>query len=536
MLWARNILFLGIVGAGFATLAFEMLPRWRGAAITSYDSKTYRDPEFRAAVAHVDHGFQQHWQSAGVEPTQPAPDLIQARRFSLALMGTVPSLEEIRQFEALPPDQRMPWWIDHVLKDTRCHDYLAERLARSYVGTEDGPFIFYRRRRFVTWIADQVRANRPYDQIVRELIAGEGLWTDHPATNFVTVTVQPERKNEPDPVRLAGRVTRAFLGVRIDCAQCHNHPFAEWKQSDFQSLSAFFGQTHVGFKGIYDGDGEYEAEDKYEKVKKVIEPKVPTAPELLPSQGNRRERLAAWVTHPKNPFFARATVNRMWAILFGRPLVEPIDNIDPSTPTPAALQILADDFSSHGYDLRRLIRLIASSQVFRLDSASDRDIGETEEKAWSIFPLTRLRPEQVAGSVIQAASIQTIDSDSNIVVRLSKMGQQNEFVQRYGDTGQDEFENRGGTIPQRLLLMNGKLVRERVASGPGNASLRIAWLAPNDPKAVEAAYLAVLSRRPTAEEAEHFEKSLQDKSLSRGERLEDLFWALINSTEFSWNH
>jgi len=222
--------------------------------------------------------------------------------------------------------------------------------------------------------------------------------------------------------------------------------------------------------------------------------------------------------------------------MFGRPLVEPIHNIDPSTPTPPVLQVLAEDFSSHGYDLRRLIRLIASSQVFQLDSTTDWEIGETEEKAWAIFPLTRLRPEQVAGSVIQAASIQTIDADSNIVLRLSKMGQQNEFVQRYGDTGQDEFENRGGTIPQRLLLMNGKLVRERVATGPSNASSRIAWLAPNDPKAVEAAYLAVLTRRPTPEEAEHFEKSLQDKSLSRGERLEDLFWALINSTEFSWNH
>src|SRR5205085_5873768 len=138
-------------------------------------------------------------------------------------------------------------------------------------------------------------------------------------------------------------------------------------------------------------EGEYEAEDKYTKTKKAIEPKVPTAPELLPERGSRRERLAVWVTHPKNPFFARATVNRVWALMFGRPMVEPVDNIDPGTPTPPALQILADDFSSHGFDMRRLIRLIASTEVFRLDSSSDREIGENEEKTLAVFPMTRLR-------------------------------------------------------------------------------------------------------------------------------------------------
>ncbi len=99
--------------------------------------------------------------------------------------------------------------------------------------------ILYRRRRFVAWLADQLAQNRPYDQLVRELIASEGLWTNKPATNFLSVTVQTDSKNQPDPVRLAGRVTRAFLGLRLDCAQCHNHPYAEWKQSDFQGFVRF---------------------------------------------------------------------------------------------------------------------------------------------------------------------------------------------------------------------------------------------------------------------------------------------------------
>ena len=102
-------------------------------------------------------------------------------------------------------------------------------------------------------------------------------------------------------MRLAGRVTRAFLGLRLDCAQCHNHPFADWKQADFEGLAAFFGQTHVGFTGIYDGAGEYVVEDRKTQAKKTVEPRVPFAPELLPDQGTRRQQLAAWVTQPEKP-------------------------------------------------------------------------------------------------------------------------------------------------------------------------------------------------------------------------------------------
>jgi hypothetical protein len=532
----RNLLFVAVVGGGLSALVVSLLPPRKPAHITRYDTSAYQEPGFRGVVQSVDDSFRREWGSNGLKPADPAPDLIQARRVALGLMGTVPSLEEARQFEALPPDQRMPWYIDHVLMDQRFHDYLAERLARAYVGTEDGPFIFFRRRRFVTWLSEQVGSNRPYDQTVRDLIATEGLWTDHPAANFVSVTAQQDKANQPNPVRLAGRVTRAFLGLRLDCAECHNHPFAEWKQTDFQGFSAFFGQTHIGFTGVRDRDGEYEVEDKKTQLKKAVAPRVPFAPELLPEKGTRRERLAAWVTHPKNPYFARATVNRVWALMFGRPLVAPVDNLEPDGPIPAALQVLADDFTAHNFDLGRLIRVIASTEVFRLDSATEHEVGEAEEKAWAVFPLSRLRPEQVAGSVLQSASITTIDAESHILVRLMRQGQQTQFVQRYGDTGEDEFDNRGGTIPQRLLLMNGELVRDRVKDGPGTAAGRIAWMAPDDPKAVEVAYLAVLSRRPTPAEAAHFEATLTDRSMRRGQHLEDLYWALINSTEFSWNH
>ena len=536
MLWLRNLLFVGLVGGGLAALGISLVPPRGPNPVTGYDPDTHRDAGFHVTVEKVNASFRKQWAAESLTPANPAPNLVAARRIALGLMGTIPSLEEVRRLEALPADRRLAWWVDHVLEDRRTHDYLGERLARAYVGTEDGPFILYRRRRFVSWLADQVAANRPYDDLVRELIAGDGLWTDKPATNFVSVTAQQDLKNQPDPVRLAGRVTRAFLGLRLDCAQCHHHPFAAWKQEDYQGFTAFFGQTEIGFTGVREGQGEYEVEDRKTQAKKVVEPRVPFLPELLPVDGPRRQRLAAWVTHRDNPYFARATVNRVWALMLGRPLVEPVDNLDPEVPVPPALQLLADDFAAHGFDLRRLIRLIAATEVFRLDSATEHEAGEAEEKAWAVFPLTRLRPEQVSGSILQAASVSTIDAESHILVRLMRYGQQNEFVTRYGDTGEDEFEGRGGTIPQRLIMMNGKLVRERVDDNPMNAGTRIAWMAPDDARAVEAAYLACLSRRPTPAESAHFESALADRALSRAKRMEDLFWALVNSTEFSWNH
>lgn len=530
----RDLVFIGLVVAGVFALGASLMPPREPRPTTHHDATVYNSPEFCASVAAVDEAFRGSWK--GLQPAPHAPELAVARRLALGLIGAVPSLEEIRQFEFLPAAERLPWYLDHLLQDARFDDYFAERFARAAVGTENGPFIFFRRRRFVTWLAERLHRNVPYNDLVRDLIAAQGLWTNEPATNFLTVTVRQESRNQPDPVRLAGRTTRAFLGLRLDCAECHNHPFASWKQSDFRGLAAFFAQTHLGFTGIYDGSGEYEIDDRRSGEKKRFPPRVPFASDLLPSSGSRRERLGAWVTDRRNPYFAKAGVNRVWALMTGRPLVAPVDNLEGANTHPA-LEVLADDFASHSFDLRRLIRVIGASEAFRLDSAADHELSEAHDAVWAAFPLTRLRPEQVAGGVIQSSSVATIDSQSHLFVRLARFGQQNDFLQRYGDTGEDEFEGRGGTIPQRLLLMNGKLTREHIKEDLLTATGRIASMRLDDPGAVEAAYLTVLTRRPTEAELQHFVARLgEPKGESRGKRFEDLFWALVNSTEFSWNH
>jgi hypothetical protein len=536
---ARNLLFIAICAAALWAFKVSIFP----ATAVPLAAPPADADSIRETASRVDRAFDRLWSDQQIAPAAAADELAVARRISLGLTGTIPSLEEIRRFEALPAEARLDVWLNERLADRRSADYLAERLARAYVGVDDGPFLLFRRRRFVSWLADQLAAGKAYDVLVRHLISDTGLWTDTPATNFITVTIQPDNDRGPDPNQLAARVSRAFLGVRIDCAECHDHPFESWKQRDFQGLAAFFGQTKNSLRGIRDADGTYQVENRQTGEMETISCNVPFAKELLGEDGTDRQRLARWVTHPENRAFAREAVNRAWALLFGRPLVKPIDNL-PSGNLPEALDILADDFVAHRYDMKRLLSIIAGTRVFRLDSrlATDQDAAAElarHEAAWAVFPLTRLRPEQVVGALLQSASLATIDSESHIVVRLARAVGQNEFIKRYGDSGAEEFDDLGGgTIPQRLLLMNGQLVEEKTKDSLlANAATRIAAYAPDDAAAVETALLAVLSRRPTAEERKYFERRLAEaRGSERSRRVGDLVWTLVNSTEFSWNH
>ena len=537
----RSLIFFAVVALGAGLLYARIEPLSRSMAKASRTRVLTLSEDQRAVVDRLNESFQRNWSEKNIIPAPQAEELTLARRLSLALVGTIPSLEEIRAIESRPVGERVEWHLARLLEDRRHHEYFAERFARAYVGVKDGPFIIYRRRRFVTWLADKFAANRPYDAIARDLVADTGLYNDQPATNFITATIELDEGTEADENELAGRVARVMTATRIDCAECHDHPFAEWRQEDFKSLAAFFANTRQTFGGVRDVGSSIEVLDRQSGETVDASPSVPFAKNLLPADGPPRKRLAAWVTHPRNRAFSRALVNRVWAMLFGRALVEPLDDIPHDDGVPAALDILADDFSQHGHDLRRLLTIIVSSQVFALDSRLDdaeQAMTPAHEETWAVFPLSRLRPEQMAAAIEQATSLETIDAETHLLLRLGFFDQRNEFVRRHGDAGEEELLPQGGTIPQRLLMMNGKLVRERVHGDlPLHAAAQLAALAPRDSTAIEIAYLTTLSRRPAAAELEHFAERLSAGGANmRRERTEDLYWALLNSTEFSWNH
>lgn len=541
-LWLRNAIFLGLCLIGTGMVASRILERPK-----FIEPKALAQPsDFLPVVERVDQAFAAEWKSAGVSPVRPASELTLARRLSLALTGTIPSFEEIRALEQQPQNLRAQWWLAHLLEDQRYGDYFAERFARTMVGVEDGPFIVYRRRRFVNWLSEQFMANRPYYQIVRQMIAAEGIWTTKPEVNFVTVTVdQNNEKEGPDEKKLGGRVAKAFLGVRLDCVECHNDLInKEWKQKDFHQLAAFFAQSEMSMTGVRDNpDKHYEFEYHGEPKPEPVPAKVPFNEDLIPRDGLPRERLAAWVTHPQNRPFARALVNRTWALLFNRPLHAPVDSIPVAGPWHPAMEILADDLIAHHFDLQRLIRVIASTRAFQLDSRSsepDHPVTPEQDKVFAAFPLTRLRPEQMAGSLLQSSKLRTIDSKSHVAVRVVRFFEENDFIKRYGDAGEDEFGMTGGTIPQRLVMMNGKVVQERTKEDLlMNAATRISVVAPNNDLAIETAYLTVLTRRPTLDERAYFATRFEadeKQKVKSAASMTDLFWTLLNSTEFSWNH
>ena len=539
--WLRAGVLLVIVLAAAAMEVRALLSPYPLPAISKGAPAADGRTDVRSIVQAVDAAFLLEWQEKKVAPAIAADSLSIARRLSLALTGSIPSLEEVRALEKHPEEARVDGWIDHLLKDRRSADYLAERLARVFVGTDDGAFLIFRRRRLVDWLSDQLHSNRPYDQIVRELIASDGVWTTHPEVNFVTATVM--QKKGPDETKLTSRSSRAFLGIRMDCVQCHDGKLDNpWKQTDFHQMAAFFGQAEMSLTGLHDNKRQhYQVRYLRKTEEETVPAKVPWNPELLPEKGGPRSRFASWITDPGNRPFARAIVNRMWALMFNRPLVSPVDDIPLDGPFPPALELLADDFTRHGCDLQRLIRSIASTRVFHMSSrpaSAEEPAASDAEKVWAVFPVTRLRPDQMAGSVIQASALSTLDANTQVLFRIKRSLDVTNFVKRYGDVGEDDFSDQSSTIPQRLLMMNGNMITDHLRANPLiNASSRIAMLAPDDATAVDVAYLAALTRRPTPDEAEWFAKMLRGKKGNvRNQAVADLCWTLMNATEFSWNH
>ncbi len=255
--------------------------------------------DLQVLESKLDVLLQEQWQKHQVQAADRADWLTVCRRISLAMVGSGLSLEEIRKLQLLPEDQRVQRHLESLLNDPRFHDYWAERYARMLVGSDNGPFIAFRRRRFTQWLSDQFAANARYDNMIRQLINASGLWTDRPEVNFYTVTFDSNEKGQPDPVKLAARTTRAFLGLRIDCMQCHDDflgnvalgdtvgdpdALRDGKQSDFHSLVAFFASARFnGLQGVRDESRPYRFQYLHADDEVEVKPEVPFARSLLRS-------------------------------------------------------------------------------------------------------------------------------------------------------------------------------------------------------------------------------------------------------------
>jgi hypothetical protein len=564
MNWSRKAAGVLLIVGFFLSLAIGLAPRAKEPPpLLNPASYLKAMPPFDPssidhAAREFDGTLDKIISADNLQITGPADWLTICRRISLGLMGSGMSLEDIRFLEQFPQENRASVFLESCLADARWSNYWSERFTRAYVGDNNGPFLLYRRRKFRLWLADQLASDRPYDALVRQLITAKGLWTDHPEVNFYTATADGDENNRADPIRMAGRVSRVFLAKRIDCLQCHDdfvgntslasdEGMRSGTQIDFHRLAAFFDGVAVKniVAGIDDDGRQYAATLLGQTEQTEIDPQVPFDEKLYNDDLPRREAIANWLTNAENDHFSRATVNRVWGLMTGRPLVAPVDDIAEDATLIGPLDSLAHSFVANGYSLKHLIRTIAATQTFQRDSRSEVfEITPEHETVLASFPIVRLRPEQVALSVFQTTHLSRLSDTSNILEQLGRSDELGKFLKDFGDLGDKELNGISTTVTQKLLLLNGNAITAATKLDlVENAVSRIGQFAKDEDSMTEQVYLTFVNRFPTSTERSAIRAACrsdkQDNSKAENNQAVmaiDLAYALINSAEFQWNH
>jgi hypothetical protein len=462
------------------------------------------------------------------------------RRVSLDTTGILPTLEDIKAFlESKDPEKRAKL-IDQLIERPEFAEVWATRFADLFrtglldQGHKGGRLMY-------NWLRKAVMEDKPYNQFATELLTASGQLKFNPTANFYYVTEFSEPEN------LATNVSQVFLGVRLECARCHNHPWEKWTQDDFWGFAAFFGR--MGIKDTYEND---ESQVLLKVKGEVIHPKTkqPVSPKYLdgPSEAEQpdqdiRERLAAWITSPKNTWFPRAIVNRMVKHYLGRGLVEPVDDFRVTNPptSEALLDALATDFVENGYHLKHTARVILNSRVYQLASEPN-ETNRRDQINYSRYYVKRLMAEQLADSITEVTGVPEKYPGYMLGTRAMAIpqGAPSYFLATFGRMKAREVICERDSQPdmaQAMHLISGEtLMRQTTAKG-GNLD---AWLA--DPSlgnedVLKRIFLASVVREPDHREIEVALLPLKARGeVARREAFEDVLWTIFNSKEFLFNH
>ncbi|MAT16539.1 MAG: hypothetical protein CMJ46_14865 [Planctomyces sp.] len=505
-------------------------------------SSSARAAEHNPRLAEqIDARLNTVWQNAGIEPAELTTDTEFIRRVTLDLTGLIPRVGEIYEFEENDSPTRRAELIDELLSRPRHAVHLAN-MWRSYLLSENIENLNAAQiGGFEEWLRSRFRDNVPYNELVRELLLAEGSFDQvGPALYYSSLQVKPEE--------LARSTSRTFLGVQIDCAQCHDHPFDDWKQADFWSFAAFFAQLspQTGANpGMMQGApqltdlavGEVTLPDQEEAVPPRYFGESEPAEIKAPS---RRAALAEWMTNADNMLFARATVNRVWSHLFGLGIVNPPDNFSSGNPPidEELLELIATDFVAHDFDLRYLLRELTNTRAYQLSSrqATEEPAEESEQKT-RYFARHAIKPftaDQLYDGLVQATSQPILSAAAG---SFNIDPQRTQFIQKFKRTGDNQTDYQAG-IPQALTLMNGGLTSRAVTIK--ESSLLKALSAPfyTNQDRINTLFLATLSHPPEAETGTMFLEYLeaQPDAPAQQTALGHILWALLNSAEFTMNY
>jgi hypothetical protein len=518
---------------GGETAIVVRAPGVAAAAKVGVVIEPHKIPEF-AANNFIDDAISAKLKSLQIPPSPLADDATFLRRASLDIIGLIPTSDEARAFLADKDPAKRSKLVEALLARPEYADFWALYWGDHLGNTKQllynkGPYVFTR------WLHDAFARNLPYDQFARELLTSSGDMYQAGATNYY-----PLMKKELD---IAAITSQLFLGVTIECARCHNHPLEKWTQADFSGMAAFFSQVKYKNSGPRNNERtlyvDFKRQFEHPDTKQVYLPKALDGPTLTPGDTvDRRELLADWLCSPKNPFFARALVNRMWRNFMGRGLVEPVDDFrvtNPPTNEPL-LDAMAKDFIAHGYDLHHLIKTITASRSYQL-SGVPGEFNRDDKMAYSRHYSRRLTAEQMLDSISQATGVDEKFTSLYPGTRAAQLPEpeiESYFLEVFDRPSRQLVCERKQppTLNQALHLISGDTIQTKVTD-PRGALAKMKGR-PVD-EVVEELYLRTLSRYPGADERQLAAAAVA-KAADPGRGLEDVFWALLNSKEFLYNH
>ncbi|HEY3969251.1 MAG TPA: DUF1549 and DUF1553 domain-containing protein [Planctomycetaceae bacterium] len=487
-------------------------------------------------VNYVDELVNEKLKKLRIAPSAICDDESFLRRIFLDLTGGLPTVDDYNRFIPSTDPEKRNKLIDELVNRKEFTElwvgYWAEWLMvrSSQVISYKAMLLYY------NWLADQIGRNVPLDKMVQTLLGANGGTFKVPQTNYY--------QNETDTLKVAENVAQVFMGMRVQCAQCHNHPFDRWTQDDYYSFAAFFSQ--VGRKGGEDyretivfnsGGGEV----AHPVGGRVMAPKFLGGGPADVAGKDRRIVLANWLASPQNPYFASNFANRVWAHFFGPGIIDPVDDVRISNPAsnPELLAELSKRFTATNYDFKQLVRDICRSQTYQRSTARN-ETNMQDEKNFAHANLRRIKAESLLDCISQVTNTKDKFQGLPLGARAVQIADGNTstyFLTTFGRATRETVcsceVKMEPTLSQALHLLNGDTVNNKIQAG-GIIDKMIAEKV--EPLAiVERLYIAALARKPTLQELETF-KPIVASPADLKKNLDDLFWALLNSREFIFNH
>lgn len=537
-------------GAGEAAITLWYQSRVLYARMTSPFPNTV-DPAVYSKFPrnnYIDDLVASKLKGLNIAPSGDAGDATFIRRAYLDAAGILPSAEEVEQFLADKGAKKRAALVDRLLEREEFVDYWAYKWS-------DLLLVSSRKlrpaatRAFYNWIREGVAENKPWDQFAREIFTGTGSSRQNGALNYFIL--------HKDPIDLTENVTQAFLGQRLTCARCHNHPLEKWTQKQYYQMANLFSRV-----GLKNGDTPDESVIFAKTSGDINHPRLlrPLAPtpldgEAMPldSQADRRAWFASWLTSPKNDYFARSLVNRVWGNFMGRGLVHPIDDVRATNPASneELFQALTKDFVSHGFDVKHLVRTIMNSATYQRSSDAN-ETNQSDNVFYSKYIVKRLPAEVLLDTISQVTGIATPFPGFPTGTRALQLPDTqiaSQFLTVFGRPARlicDASERSvDPTIAQALHVINGDTLNKKLSSPEGYLSL-VLKLGLSDSRIVEHLTLSAFSRYPTDAERQNLTKLIGEARTVKGsadqvkdarqQSLEDLVWAMLTSKEFVFNH